>query len=91
MAGVPTSRAEAAKALTVAYTSPDSVIANTPYLHHYLCEAFLEAGLDELAVEHILKYWGSMVKAGAKTFWEAWDPERPRFSPYGDVHSNSYV
>lgn len=61
----------------------------TPYLHHYLVEAFIKAGLDDLAVRHILEYWGSMVDAGAETFWEAWIPETPRASPYDDFHINS--
>lgn len=89
MAGVPSSQDEAACALKTAYEDPSSVIANTPYLHHYLCEAFMLAGLDDLAVKHILEYWGSMIDAGAETFWEAWDPKKPLFSPYGDFHSNS--
>lgn len=89
MADVPESKAQAAQALTVAYTDDKSIIGVTPYLHHYLCEAFILAGLEDMAVQHILSYWGSMVTAGAETFWEAWDPKRPKFSPYGDLHSNS--
>jgi hypothetical protein len=54
-----------------------------------LCEAFVAVGQDKLAVQHILSYWGSMVDAGAETFWEGWDPKQPRSSPYGDLHSNS--
>jgi alpha-L-rhamnosidase len=89
VASIPESEDMAAKALQVAYTHPESIKANTPYLHHYLVEAMIKAGLHDLAREHILGYWGSMIDAGAETFWEAWDPERPRFSPYGDFHSNS--
>ena len=90
LAGIPTSKHEAAKALKTVYEDDNAVIANTPYLHHYLCEAFIEAGLNDLALQHIIKYWGSMIEAGAETFWEAWDPKRPMFSPYGDFHSNSF-
>jgi len=54
-----------------------------------MCEAFLKVGLTDLALSHIKKYWGSMIEAGAETFFEAWDPENPRVSPYGDLHSNS--
>ncbi|KAL7421955.1 hypothetical protein Q5752_003727 [Cryptotrichosporon argae] len=90
LAGVPTSRAQAARAMTVAYESADAVIATTPYLHHHLVDALIDAGLDGLALAHIKRYWGSMLDAGAATFWEAWDPDRPRFSPYGDLHSNSF-
>jgi alpha-L-rhamnosidase len=38
----------------------------------------------------IQNYWGAMVDAGADTFWEAYDPEDSRFSPYGDVHINNF-
>lgn len=34
---------------------------NTPYLHHYLVEAFIAAGLDDLALKHIKEYWGSVL------------------------------
>jgi len=90
MAGVPTDKEEAAHALEVAYKDAGSIIANTPYLHHYLCEAFIEAGLEDLATQHIVEYWGSMCDAGAETFWETWDPKKPKHSPYGDFHSNSF-
>jgi alpha-L-rhamnosidase len=35
-------------------------------------------------------YWGGMVRADADTFWEAYSPEQPRASPYGDVRNNSF-
>jgi alpha-L-rhamnosidase len=89
VAEIPESPELAAKAIKVAYENKDSIRGVTPYLHHYLVEGMIKAGLNDLALEHILKYWGSMVDAGAETFWEAWDPEKPRFSPYGDFHSNS--
>jgi len=89
MADIPETREQAARALRTAYEDPTAVIGMTPYLHHYLCEAFVKVGLDDLAVKHILGYWGSMIDAGAETFWEAWDPKNPRFSPYSDVHANS--
>lgn len=62
----------------------------TPYLHHYYVEALLKAGLQDEAVSHLKAYWGSMLEAGADTFWEAWDPEHPDFSPYGGTAINSY-
>ncbi|KAM0754961.1 Six-hairpin glycosidase [Meredithblackwellia eburnea MCA 4105] len=90
IAGIPESKEQGAKALRLAYEDPEAVKGTTPYLHHYLCEAFILAGLDDLALSHIKLYWGSMIEAGAETFFEAWDPERPRFSPYGDLHVNSF-
>lgn len=91
LAGIPSSQAEAAAALRAAYFNPAYVAGNTPYMHHYLCEALIVAGLPDLAREHIEKYWGSMIAAGGETFFECWDPKRPRFSPYGDLHANSFA
>jgi hypothetical protein len=36
----------------------------------------------ERALELIESYWGGMVKAGADTFWEAYDPSNATLSPY---------
>ncbi|KAL8278558.1 hypothetical protein RQP46_009050 [Phenoliferia psychrophenolica] len=90
IAGIPSSKEEGVRALRTAYEDPEAVGGTTPYLHHYLCEAFIVAGLDDLALGHIKSYWGSMVEAGAATFFEAWDPKKPTFSPYGDLHVNSF-
>lgn len=54
LAGLPESQEQGAKALIAAYNDKTAVIALTPYLHHYLCDAFIEAGLEELATQHIL-------------------------------------
>ena len=63
---------------------------NTPYMHHYYVMALLECGLKDEALEHIKSYWGSMIEAGADTFWESWTPENPDASPYGGSVINSY-
>ena len=62
----------------------------TPYMHHYYVSALLRVGLKEKALDHMKAYWGSMMEAGADTFWEAWDPEHPDDSPYGGAIINSY-
>ena len=62
----------------------------TPYLHHYYVMALLRAGLRAEAEEHLKTYWGSMLDAGADTFWECWDPDDPDRSPYGGHAVNSY-
>lgn len=62
----------------------------TPYMHHYYISALLRVGLKEKALEHMKYYWGSMMEAGADTFWEAWNPEDPDASPYGGSIINSY-
>ena len=62
----------------------------TPYMHHYFVMALLHAGLREEAAAHLKSYWGSMLDAGADTFWEYWDSEHPDDSPYGGRVVNSY-
>ena len=62
----------------------------TPYMHHYYVMALLRAGLKEQARAHMRSYWGSMLEAGADTFWETWDPKAPNASPYGGAVINSY-
>ena len=62
----------------------------TPYMHHYYLTALLRVGLKDKAMEHMKNYWGSMLEAGADTFWEAWTPDNPDVSPYGGSVINSY-
>jgi hypothetical protein len=69
---------------------PTSIRPSTPYLYHHVTEAMIECGMKREALSLIQNYWGAMVDAGADTFWEAYDPDDSRFSPYGDVHINSF-
>lgn len=62
----------------------------TPYLNHYVVEALQGSGLHNEALALIDRYWGGMVRAGADTFWEVYDPADSKASPYGDVHINSF-
>ena len=70
-------------------SSPDSVKPFTPYMHHYTVEALFKAGLVAEAVEYIRWIWGGMVKVGTDTFFEAYVPGDPTFSPYDDNKVNS--
>ncbi|KAH6670279.1 Six-hairpin glycosidase-like protein [Plectosphaerella plurivora] len=69
---------------------PEAVKPLTPYLWHYMCDALVSVGCHDECLEIIRTYWGGMVKAGADTFWECYDPENSRASPYGDVRTNSF-
>ncbi|KAL2783025.1 Six-hairpin glycosidase-like protein [Aspergillus keveii] len=80
----------ARKALLVTINHPAAVKPLTPYLWHYVCEALVLVGCYDECIELIKGYWGGMVKAGADTFWEAYDAEDPQASPYGDVRNNSF-
>lgn len=62
----------------------------TPYMYHHIVEALFEAGLKEDATTLLKNYWGKMIELGADTFWEAFDPNQPDYSPYGSPIVNSY-
>lgn len=62
----------------------------SPYMNHHFVEALLVCGKKEQALEYVKYYWGGMVKAGADTFWELYNPENPAESPYGSSIVNSY-
>lgn len=62
----------------------------TPYAYHHLVEALLHVGEKDRALELMRSYWGAMIDAGADTFWEAFDPDDPLASPYGNMQVNSF-
>jgi alpha-L-rhamnosidase len=62
----------------------------TPYMYHHIVEALFEAGLKEEAIHLMKSYWGKMISLGADTYWEAFDPDQPNYSPYGSPIVNSY-
>ena len=62
----------------------------TPYAYHHVIEALLHVGEKEKALELMRSYWGAMIDLGADTFWEAFDPEDPLASPYGNMQVNSF-
>ena len=69
----------------------DSVVGMvTPYMNHHYTEALFLCGENEKAVEYLRYYWGGMLKQGADTFWEVYNPENPQESPYGSSIVNSY-
>lgn len=80
---------EARDVLTRTMTLPEAVKPAGPYLYHHVVDAMLACHMDAEAAQLVRRYWGSMVAAGADTFDEVWDPDRPDFSPYGHPSLNS--
>ena len=63
-----------------------SVRTTTPYMNFYVMSALLSMGYREQAVKLIRDYWGEMVKRGATSFWETFDPKSPAGStPSADM------
>lgn len=62
--------------------SPEALKPGAPYGVHYLIDAMITAGMDKEARRYLEDYWGGMVKKGAVTFWELYDPEDDFISAY---------
>lgn len=67
-----------------------SVRMASPYMFHHLVEALLENDLKDEALLCMENYWGKMLDDGADCFYELYDPENPKASPYGSRIINSY-
>ena len=89
LSGIATNE-EAAQAFRAIAVQTDAVRPGAPYLYHYVAEAMLRCGLKQEARQLVETYWGGMVKAGADTFWEVYDPANADLSPYGSTLVNSY-
>lgn len=81
---------EAQQAIRAALASDKTVKLGTPYATHYLIEAMIKCGMTREARQYLTDYWGGMVKRGADTFWETYDPDNDFLSPYGFSPLNSY-
>lgn len=62
----------------------------TPYMYHHVAEALLKAGLKQEGIRLLKEYWGKMIDLGADTYWEAFEPENPDYSPYENPIVSSY-
>ena len=89
LSGVAT-KAEGAKALRQLPAMPNVIFPGAPYLYHYVIEAMIQCDMKKEAKDLIVGYWGDMVKKGADTFWEVYDPKDDFLSPYNFFPVNSY-
>ena len=69
---------------------PGAIRPATPFIYHYAVEAMLMNAMTDEAVQLLHNYWGKMLSLGASTFWEVFNPEDHRESPYGNYLLNSY-
>jgi len=82
-------KAEGKRALETLENTSEAILPNSPYLQHYLLNAYFKCGENAKVEAMIRNYWGAMVNYGADTFWEIFRPGEDFFSPYGDVRNNS--
>ena len=61
----------------------------TPYYNFYVITAMAESGHRQEALDWIREYWGGMIKAGATSFWEAWDPTWPTEHFHGSLQADN--
>ncbi|MDR1379932.1 MAG: glycoside hydrolase [Tannerella sp.] len=83
-------KAEAQRALTALRRTENAVLTGTPYAFHYYIQALIHCGMNREAKDALIEYWGGMVRKGADTFWETYDPGNDLISPYGFHPMNSY-
>jgi hypothetical protein len=83
-------KAEAQRAMKAIAVHKTAVRPGTPYLTHYYVAALIKSGMKKEAKDLIETYWGGMVNKGADTFWEAYDPDNDKLSPYNFFPINSY-
>lgn len=62
----------------------------SPYMYHHFIDALIRCDEKERALEEIKRYWGGMIRDGADTFWELYNPYNKYESPYGSVIVNSF-
>ncbi|MGF7142977.1 hypothetical protein HNQ56_001399 [Anaerotaenia torta] len=64
----------------------------TPFFKFFELEAMCEIGQFNYVTDQMKSYWGSMLKIGATTFWEEFDPSvtgKEKYSMYGDPFGKS--
>ena len=84
------SQKEGRAAMRRVMSMPQACYPGCPYAYHYVIEALLRCGMEREARRLLTDYWGGMVRCGADTFWEVYDPNDDTFSPYGFHPINSY-
>jgi len=58
----------------------------TAYMNFYVAKALHSLDKDQQSLDLIRDYWGGMLKRGATTYWEIYDPRKPEdFVPETDL------
>lgn len=55
---------------------------STPYMRFYELEALCKLGEQQYVLNEMKNYWGGMLKLGATTFWEKYNPEASGLEHY---------
>jgi hypothetical protein len=60
----------------------------TPYYGAYILDAMAEMNHRANALSWIREYWGGMIREGATSFWEAYDPAWPKRDFHVDLQAD---
>lgn len=74
------------------FDNPGLPAITTPYFKLYELLALCRCGRIETAQNYILSYWGGMLKEGATSVWEEYDPEKhgaEHYAMYGTPYAKS--
>ena len=72
--------------------NPGIPAITTPYFRFFELDALCRMGYLKEVLKEIKSYWGGMLKLGAVTFWEEYDPRLPlekQYAMYGDPFGKS--
>ncbi|MBQ7423053.1 MAG: alpha-rhamnosidase, partial [Prevotella sp.] len=69
------SASEKVKILQHVLQNADVDAITTPYMRFYELEALCQMGLQCDVLQEIKSYWGGMLREGATSFWEKYNPE----------------
>ena len=75
-----------------ALLNPDLPAITTPYFKLYELLALCKIGEIETAQDYIASYWGGMLREGATSVWEAYDPTQSgaeHYAMYGSPYGKS--
>ncbi len=64
----------------------------TPYMRFYELEALCALGEQQYVLKEMKNYWGGMLKAGATSFWEEYNPQKSgvdHYAMYGRKYGKS--
>ncbi len=70
----------------------DSYEIYTPYMKFYEMCVYAETGKTDYVLSYLKEYWGAMIKLGATTFWERFDPSQKgaeHYEMYGRKYGKS--
>ncbi len=55
--------------------NPEVPAITTPYMRFYELESLCAQGMQETVLKEMKDYWGGMLREGATSFWEKYNPE----------------